>query len=79
MKLINKTTGKLITKNLKVASDWIEASIGLLNQPKGTAMLFKTRWGIHTFGMKYPINVLVLNHQMKVVQIGKNLKPAIIL
>lgn len=75
MKLINKSTGKIVTKNLKIASNWLEASLGLLNQPKGTAILFHTRWGIHTFGMKYPIDVFVLDNQLKIAQIKRNLKP----
>lgn len=75
MKLINKTTGHIISNQLKVASSWVEASLGLLNQPKGTAMLFNTRWGIHTFGMKYPIDIIILDQKLKVVQIKHQLQP----
>jgi uncharacterized membrane protein (UPF0127 family) len=75
MKLINKNSGKVISPNLKIASGWLEASLGLLNQPKGTAMLFNTRWGIHTFGMKYPIDVIVLDSKYKIVRIKFDLKP----
>lgn len=75
MRLINKTTGQTITNNLKIAASLIDVSLGLLKEPKGTAMLFKTRWGIHTFFMKYPINVVILDKNMRVVQIKQNLKP----
>ncbi len=38
-------------------------------------MLFYTRWGIHTFGMKYPIDIIVLDNQQKIIQIKYDLKP----
>ena len=38
-------------------------------------MLLKTRFGIHTFGMKYTIDVLVLDKQNRVIALKENLKP----
>jgi len=38
-------------------------------------MLFRTRFGIHTIGMKYAIDVLILDKKNKVVAIKKNLEP----
>lgn len=75
MKLINLTQKQTITSQLVVAETWLDATIGLLNKPKGTAMLFHTSWGIHTFGMKYPIDVLILDGKMKVIKIKRYLKP----
>lgn len=37
-------------------------------------MLLKTRFGIHTFGLKYPIDVLILNKQNYVVAMKEKLK-----
>jgi uncharacterized membrane protein (UPF0127 family) len=75
MILYNKTTNKKITNNLKIAKNFYQNLLGLLKEKEGTAMLFKTRFGIHTFFMKYPIDVIVLNKNNKVIQIKKNLKP----
>jgi uncharacterized membrane protein (UPF0127 family) len=75
MRLINLTQKVALTNNLIIANTIIRSSIGLLNQPPETAMLFKTRWGIHTFGMKHPLDIIVLNNNMKIVKIKKNLKP----
>ncbi len=75
MILYNKTTNKKITNNLKIAENFYQNLLGLLKEKEGTAMLFKTRFGIHTFFMKYPIDVIVLNKNNKVIQIKKNLKP----
>lgn len=75
MKLENLTQKVTLTNNLIIANTIIKSSIGLLNQPQGPAMFFKTRWGIHTLGMKYPLDIIVLNNNLKIVKIKKNLQP----
>jgi uncharacterized membrane protein (UPF0127 family) len=50
-------------------------SIGLLDQKKPQALLIKTRFGIHTFGMRFPIDVLVLDTTNHVAIIKENLQP----
>ena len=37
--------------------------------------MIETRFGIHTFGLKYPIDVLILDNGNKVVFLKKNLMP----
>ena len=48
---------------------------GLIGEDKPYALMIETRFGIHTFGLKFPIDVLILNNENKVVSIRKNLKP----
>lgn len=43
------------TKNL------IEKVVGLIGKDKPIALLIKTHFGIHTFGLKFSIDVLRLN------------------
>lgn len=64
-------TVKLKVKKL---SGW-RAAIGLINSKKAHPVFFKTRFGIHTFGLKFPIDVLILDKNNKVVKVCKNLKP----
>ena len=52
-----------------------EKSRGLIGSDGTHGIYLKTRWGIHTFGMTFPIDVVVLNKEWTVVQIKKNLKP----
>jgi uncharacterized protein len=54
---------------------FIDKSIGLLNKDKAFLLLLKTRFGIHTFAMKFPIDVLVIDKDDRVVKLVKNLKP----
>lgn len=75
MILYNTTSKKIITKNLKIAENFYQNLFGLLKEKEGTAMLFNTQFGIHTFFMKYPINVIILNKKNKVIQIKKSIKP----
>lgn len=49
--------------------------IGLIGQKKAFPVLIKTRFGIHTFFLKFPIDVLILDKDNKTVKIKKNLKP----
>lgn len=37
--------------------------------------MFRTRFGIHTFGMHYPIDVIILDKQQIVVHLKENLMP----
>lgn len=58
----------------KATSLWQQTK-GLLGTTKAYPLLLKTRWGIHTFGMKYAIDVVILDKENKVVKIKENLKP----
>lgn len=75
MILLNKTTGKIICKDLKIASSILDRMLGLLIKSNPRSMLFKTRFGIHTFFLNEPIDVIILDNNFKVVKINQNLKP----
>ena len=48
---------------------------GLLLKKQPETLVFKTRFGIHTFFMKFPIDVMVLNKNKKVVFLKESVKP----
>lgn len=48
---------------------------GFIGKDKPYALMLKTRFGIHTFGLKFPIDVLILDNKNKVVSVKENLKP----
>ncbi len=52
-----------------------EKSIGLIGAKKIYPVSFTTRWGIHTFGVKFPIDVLILDKDKKVVKMAQGLPP----
>lgn len=52
-----------------------EKAKGLIGADPVTPVFFRTRWGIHTFGLKHPIDVVILDDNMKVVQFTRSLPP----
>lgn len=76
MKIFNSTTKKLITKEAEEAENIIEKIVGLIGANEPKAIVIRTRFGIHTFGVKFPIDCLVLDKNKKVVSMKENLKPA---
>jgi len=54
---------------------FLKKSIGLLKNKTIIPIYFKTRFGIHTFGMKQDMDVLILNSECIVVSQKLFLKP----
>lgn len=60
---------------VKKAGSFVERFVGLIGSKKPYPFLIHTRWGIHTFGMKYPIDVLILNNKGIIVKMRLSLAP----
>lgn len=65
----------MITISIKKASTIKEKIIGLIGKKEPIMLLINTRFGIHTFGLKFPIDVVILNQNSRVVKLKKSLKP----
>lgn len=48
---------------------------GLIGKNEAESVYFQTRFGIHTFFLKFPIDVVVLDKNNKVVKLQQNLAP----
>lgn len=68
-----KSTGKIISKDAKFLNT-LEKTKGLILQKNPKTVIFKTRFGIHTFLMKQPIDVIILDNNFK-IQYLKTVKP----
>lgn len=62
------------TIRVKELTSMGEKARGLIGRPPGPVM-FRTRLGIHTFGLTYPIDVLILDKNSRVVKLKQELKP----
>lgn len=60
----------MVLKAKLLHSFW-EKSVGLIGAKKISPVYFTTRWGIHTFGMPSPIDVVILDDTNQVVAIKK--------
>ncbi len=65
----------MVTLKVKYLRTFMQASVGLLPAAKAYPVFFKTRFGIHTFFMKFPIDILILDKNNRVVSLKNNLKP----
>lgn len=75
MELVNLSKNTVISKNIFIAKTIRSRIIGLLNEKEPKTLYLKTRWGIHTFGMKFPIDCVILDKDWKISAIKENLLP----
>ncbi len=54
---------------------FIQKSMGLIGKHSVSPVTFSTRWGLHTFGMCVPIDVLILDDDGHVVSLAQYLHP----
>ncbi len=50
-------------------------TFGLIGKSKPETLLIKTHFGIHTFGLRFPIDVVILNKKQTVVALKEHLLP----
>lgn len=65
----------VVCKDLKVCGSFIDRMFGLLLSKNPRSLLFKTRFGIHTFFLKEPIDVIVLNDKLQIIKVKSSLEP----
>ena len=59
----------------RIARGIKEETFGLIGESKFHPLLIKTRFGIHTFFLKFPLDVVVLDKNNKIVKLRQNLAP----
>ncbi len=75
--LFNKTKNQLVVAHVEEANTHFERMRGLLGRasyPETSGMLFFTT-SIHTFFMNFPIDVVFLDRNLRVVRATQNVKP----
>ena len=78
MRAINFTKNQIIAEKLECADTLFARMRGLLGResmPAGSGMLIKSCKGIHTFCMKFPIDVIFLDKDNVVLSLEKRLPP----
>lgn len=78
MKVTNLRNGREISNNLAVANSLLKRMMGLIGKTEmkaGEALLIKPCMSIHTFFMRFPIDVVFLNKKNYVIALIKNLQP----
>jgi uncharacterized membrane protein (UPF0127 family) len=77
-RLLNERTGKVVVQKLEEARSFSSRLRGLLGRsdfPEGHGLFFEGTNSIHTFFMRFPIDVVFLDHQGVVKALVHDLKP----
>ena len=78
MKLINKTSNTIISENVMVANTYFKRLKGLMftkELPDQSALHIVPCNEIHTFNMKYSIDVLYLDRNNNILHIEEEMQP----
>lgn len=78
MKLINKTKNTVLAQEVTTAGTLFKRMKGLLgqrNMAKGSALLLRPCNSVHTFFMRFPIDVLFIGKDNRVIKTISALKP----
>jgi len=78
MVLVNATRKTVVSDRCRFANSVFKRMIGLLNRKslaQGEGLLLDRCYGIHTFGMRFPIDVLFLDKELHVMRAVLALPP----
>lgn len=65
----------MVTLHVKTATNFWQSAVGLIGEKEPYPLLLKTRFGIHTFGVSFPIDILILDQKYRVMRLKKSLQP----
>ncbi len=77
--IINQTTKQVISREEMVCTSWLSQVRGLMGRREryNLIMIFprERRVSLHTFFVLYPLDIVILDSTLKVMEIKRNLKP----
>jgi len=76
--LVNKSSNEIVSRRAVIAGSFFSRLTGLMfkkSMDSESALAFYRTISIHTFFMRFPIDVLFLDKQSRVLKIYKALKP----
>ncbi|MBO8171888.1 MAG: DUF192 domain-containing protein [Bacillaceae bacterium] len=78
MKVINQASGKEVADDVRIAQSFFQRLKGLIPEERlenGQGLLIRPCSSIHTFMMKFPIDVVYLDETGRVMGLEENLPP----
>jgi uncharacterized membrane protein (UPF0127 family) len=78
IKVVNATQGTVLGTHIRVADHALSRAVGLLGQLRldpGGGLFIDPSSGIHTFGMRFAIDVVALDRRLRVRSLKENLGP----
>ena len=77
----NLSRGTLLGDSIRVAESGLSRIVGLLGERElapGDGLFIIPSQGVHTLGMLFPIDVVVLDNDWKVLEVRKRMRPFLI-
>src|ERR1700752_2796602 len=74
----NTNTGRLLAERVGIAATRATRAIGLLRHkelPEGEGLWIVPSRGVHTWGMRFAIDVIALDESGRIVDLAEDLKP----
>jgi uncharacterized membrane protein (UPF0127 family) len=78
LRVVNRTRGTVIGDSIRVADSGLTRIVGLLGErslQRGDGLLIVPSQGVHTLGMLFAIDVVVLDGEWNVIAIRRELRP----
>ena len=78
MTMENQRTGERIAEHVREARNPLSRSVGLLGKktlPDGEALLIRPCWSIHTWFMRFALDVIFLDRENRVLKVALNMGP----
>ena len=77
MRITNARNGHVLAEDCRVASSFVSRGLGLLRHSglsAGRALLIRPCSSVHTFFMRFPIDVIFLDRDGRVVRVYRSMK-----
>jgi uncharacterized membrane protein (UPF0127 family) len=78
LRAVNRTRGTVVGECIRVADSPLTGIVGLLGErdlPPGDGLLIVPSQGVHTLGMLFAIDIVVLDGEWNVIAIRRELRP----
>jgi uncharacterized membrane protein (UPF0127 family) len=78
VRIVNQSKGTTLAENARKAANFLERGRGLMMAPplqEGGGLVLDPCGSIHMFFMRYPLDILFLNKEGRVVFMYKGIKP----
>ncbi|MGI9101715.1 MAG: DUF192 domain-containing protein [Terriglobales bacterium] len=78
VRAVNQTRGTTLGEHIRVADTGLTRIVGLLGErelSQGDGLLIEPSQGVHTWGMLFPIDVVVLDNDWRTIAIRRALRP----
>jgi uncharacterized protein len=75
---LHTATGRCIARHVHLACSFQARCLGLLSRgamPKEEGLLLVPGGSVHTLGMRFPIDVVFLNRQMRILGLAEHVRP----